>query len=151
MLWNVTQSDREDMRFVTHVHSDRRHAGSAFFTVYRVRISVRSAVPQRSSTLQPPSSQSARQSAPGHNSRHPWCPSHPYTGAPHLPSKFRILMPNGCPDVPLLVTSTDARMPKIVQLHISKVELCWWLPGTSDQFHHWLRTYIERGNACELV
>ncbi|KAH9910495.1 uncharacterized protein BXZ73DRAFT_58361 [Epithele typhae] len=39
------------------------------------------------------------------------------------------------PDLPLLVTSTDAHTPKVTQLHASaRVELCWWFPGTQDQF-----------------
>ena len=43
--------------------------------------------------------------------------------------------PDGRPDLPLLVTSTDARSPKVAQLHhAARAELAWWLPGTQDQF-----------------
>lgn len=43
--------------------------------------------------------------------------------------------PDGRPDLPLLVTSTDARTPKVAQLHASqRVELAWWMEGSQDQF-----------------
>lgn len=43
--------------------------------------------------------------------------------------------PDGRPDLPLLVTSTDARTPKVAQAHANqRVELAWWMEGSQDQF-----------------
>ncbi|KAI0756123.1 hypothetical protein C8Q80DRAFT_1126727 [Daedaleopsis nitida] len=43
--------------------------------------------------------------------------------------------PDGHPELPILVTSTDARTPKVSQAHANqRVELAWWLDGSQDQF-----------------
>ncbi|KAI0652697.1 hypothetical protein C8Q79DRAFT_1108272 [Trametes meyenii] len=57
--------------------------------------------------------------------------------APHVRSQVHraFLTPKGRPDLPLLVTSTDVRTPKVTQLHASqRVELAWWMEGSQDQF-----------------
>ena len=44
-------------------------------------------------------------------------------------------MPPSSPGLPLLVTSTDIRTPKVPQIaHTNTVELAWWIGATSDQF-----------------
>ena len=58
-------------------------------------------------------------------------------GNPHVRSLIHraFLVPPSCPALPLLVTSTDIRTPKIQQIaHADVVELAWWINATSDQF-----------------
>ncbi|KAH9996494.1 pyridoxamine 5'-phosphate oxidase-domain-containing protein [Russula vinacea] len=58
-------------------------------------------------------------------------------GKPHVRSLIHraFLVPPSCPALPLLVTSTDIRTPKIQQIaHADTVELAWWINATSDQF-----------------
>ncbi|OSD01186.1 hypothetical protein PYCCODRAFT_1392358 [Trametes coccinea BRFM310] len=57
--------------------------------------------------------------------------------APHVRSQVHraFTHPDGRPDLPLLLTSTDARTPKVLQLLANPaVELAWWMEGTQDQF-----------------
>ncbi|PIL31190.1 hypothetical protein GSI_05887 [Ganoderma sinense ZZ0214-1] len=43
--------------------------------------------------------------------------------------------PDGHPELPLFVTSTDARTPKVAQARSNpRVEVAWWMEGTRDQF-----------------
>ncbi|KIP03846.1 hypothetical protein PHLGIDRAFT_129913 [Phlebiopsis gigantea 11061_1 CR5-6] len=45
------------------------------------------------------------------------------------------IIPKSSPHLPLLVSSSDVRAPKVVQmLSNSAVELCWWMEGSQDQF-----------------
>ncbi|KAH9854411.1 hypothetical protein C2E23DRAFT_884003 [Lenzites betulinus] len=56
---------------------------------------------------------------------------------PHVRSQVHraFLHPDGRPDLPLLVTSTDARTPKVTQVRANqRVELAWWMEGSQDQF-----------------
>ncbi|KAI0640261.1 hypothetical protein C8Q77DRAFT_1069981 [Trametes polyzona] len=56
---------------------------------------------------------------------------------PHVRSQVHraFLNPEGRPDLPLLVTSTDARSPKVSQIRANqRVELAWWMEGSQDQF-----------------
>jgi pyridoxamine 5'-phosphate oxidase len=60
-------------------------------------------------------------------------------GKPHVRSHIHraFLVPPSDPALPLLVTSTDIRTPKIQQIqvaHADMVELVWWIDATSDQF-----------------
>ncbi|KAI0352289.1 hypothetical protein OH77DRAFT_1428836 [Trametes cingulata] len=58
-------------------------------------------------------------------------------GAPHVRSQVHraFTKPDGRPDLPLLVTSTDARTPKVEQLRANqRVEIAWWMEGSQDQF-----------------
>lgn len=58
-------------------------------------------------------------------------------GKPHVRSHIHraFLVPPSNPALPLLITSTDVRSPKIQQLaHVDTVELAWWIDATSDQF-----------------
>jgi len=58
-------------------------------------------------------------------------------GKPHVRSHIHraFLVPPSIPALPLLVTSTDIRTPKIQQIsHADRVELAWWIDATSDQF-----------------
>ena len=42
---------------------------------------------------------------------------------------------NAHPEVPLLISSTDTRTPKVAQARSNqRVELAWWMQGTRDQF-----------------
>ncbi|CCL98547.1 uncharacterized protein FIBRA_00547 [Fibroporia radiculosa] len=46
-----------------------------------------------------------------------------------------ILQPAGFPQLPIILTTTDIRTPKVVQLRAHpQAELCWWMAGSSDQF-----------------
>jgi len=46
-----------------------------------------------------------------------------------------IIYPEGCPHLPLILTTTDVRTPKISQLAATpRAELAWWLQGSQDQF-----------------
>ncbi|KAI0370111.1 hypothetical protein BV20DRAFT_967137 [Pilatotrama ljubarskyi] len=57
--------------------------------------------------------------------------------APHVRSQVHraFTNPDGRPDLPLLVTSTDARTPKVEQLRANqRVEVAWWMEGSQDQF-----------------
>ncbi|PCH34383.1 hypothetical protein WOLCODRAFT_22657 [Wolfiporia cocos MD-104 SS10] len=48
-----------------------------------------------------------------------------------------LLHPAGSPNLPIIVTSTDIRTPKIEQMRRSRtglVELCCWMAGSKDQF-----------------
>ncbi|KAI8980572.1 hypothetical protein BD414DRAFT_516311 [Trametes punicea] len=58
-------------------------------------------------------------------------------GAPHVRSQVHraFMNPEARPDLPLLVTSTDARSPKVLQLRTNqRVEVAWWMEGSQDQF-----------------
>jgi pyridoxamine 5'-phosphate oxidase len=58
-------------------------------------------------------------------------------GKPHVRSHIHraFLVPPSSPALPLLVTSTDIRTPKIQQIsHADSVELAWWIDATLDQF-----------------
>jgi pyridoxamine 5'-phosphate oxidase len=60
-------------------------------------------------------------------------------GKPHVRSHIHraFLVPPSNPALPLLVTSTDIRTPKIDQIlgsQANTVELAWWIDATSDQF-----------------
>ncbi|KAI0714620.1 pyridoxamine 5'-phosphate oxidase-domain-containing protein [Earliella scabrosa] len=58
-------------------------------------------------------------------------------GTPRVRSQVHrgFMTPDGHPELPLLVTSTDSRTPKVVQAHANqRVELAWWMEGSSDQF-----------------
>ncbi|KAH9885393.1 hypothetical protein C8Q73DRAFT_749191 [Cubamyces lactineus] len=59
------------------------------------------------------------------------------SNAPHARSQVHraFMNPEGRPDLPLLVTSTDVRTPKVTQLRDNqRVELAWWMEGSQDQF-----------------
>jgi len=46
-----------------------------------------------------------------------------------------ILHPEGCPHLPVLLTTTDVRTPKVSQLRgHPRVEITWWMGGSQDQF-----------------
>ncbi|EIW63796.1 uncharacterized protein TRAVEDRAFT_157533 [Trametes versicolor FP-101664 SS1] len=56
---------------------------------------------------------------------------------PHVRSQVHraFMNPEGRPDFPVLVTSTDARSPKVAQVRANqRVELAWWMEGSQDQF-----------------
>ncbi len=56
---------------------------------------------------------------------------------PHVRTQVHrgFLIPKSAPSLPLLVTSSDVRSPKVTQiLSNASVELCWWLEGSQDQF-----------------
>nr|VWP00919.1 Ammonium transporter [Ganoderma boninense] len=58
-------------------------------------------------------------------------------GHPRVRSQVHrgFMEPDGHPELPLLVTSTDARTPKVAQVRSNqRVELAWWMEGTRDQF-----------------
>ncbi|KAI0030981.1 hypothetical protein K488DRAFT_87279 [Vararia minispora EC-137] len=58
-------------------------------------------------------------------------------GRPHVRSMINrdFLTHAAHPELPLLVSSTDARTPKTRELaHADAVELCWWIDGSRDQF-----------------
>jgi hypothetical protein len=58
-------------------------------------------------------------------------------GKPRVRSHIHraFLVPPANPALPLLVTSTDIRTPKVQQItHADTVELAWWISATSDQF-----------------
>ena len=58
-------------------------------------------------------------------------------GKPRVRSHIHraFLVPPSSPALPLLVTSTDIRTPKIDQIaQAETVELAWWINATSDQF-----------------
>ncbi|KZT73384.1 hypothetical protein DAEQUDRAFT_748937 [Daedalea quercina L-15889] len=45
------------------------------------------------------------------------------------------LHPEGSPHLPVLLTTTDARTPKVSQIHDHpRVEITWWMGGSQDQF-----------------
>ncbi|CAL1694882.1 unnamed protein product [Somion occarium] len=45
------------------------------------------------------------------------------------------LIPKGLPSVPIILTTTDIRTPKVPQLlSTPTVEVVWWLDGTQEQF-----------------
>ncbi len=59
------------------------------------------------------------------------------TGTPRVRSLIHraFLVSPSSPALPLLVTSTDSRTPKVRQIaHAHTVELAWWINATSDQF-----------------
>lgn len=46
-----------------------------------------------------------------------------------------LLQPADCPHLPVILTTTDVRTPKVVQLRSNaRAELCWWMAGSQDQF-----------------
>ncbi|KAH8094647.1 pyridoxamine 5'-phosphate oxidase-domain-containing protein [Cristinia sonorae] len=56
---------------------------------------------------------------------------------PHVRSHIHraFLIPNSFPAVPILLTTTDIRTPKVTQmLSNTTVEVAWWLEGSQDQF-----------------
>jgi pyridoxamine 5'-phosphate oxidase len=56
---------------------------------------------------------------------------------PHVRSQVHrgFLNPKGAPQLPLFITSSDVRAPKVVQmLSNTTVEVCWWMEGSQDQF-----------------
>ncbi|KAI0095150.1 pyridoxamine 5'-phosphate oxidase-domain-containing protein [Irpex rosettiformis] len=56
---------------------------------------------------------------------------------PHVRSHVHrgFIIPKSAPNLPLLVTSSDVRAPKVTQmLSNSSVEVCWWMEGSMDQF-----------------
>ena len=58
-------------------------------------------------------------------------------GHPRVRSQVHrgFIEPEGHPELPILVTSTDARSPKVTEARGNqKVELAWWMEGTQDQF-----------------
>ncbi|EJF67430.1 hypothetical protein DICSQDRAFT_158842 [Dichomitus squalens LYAD-421 SS1] len=58
-------------------------------------------------------------------------------GQPRVRSQVHrgFMEPDGHPELPILVTSTDARTPKVGQLHShQRTELAWWMEGSQDQF-----------------
>ncbi|TFK56388.1 hypothetical protein OE88DRAFT_1709123 [Heliocybe sulcata] len=70
--------------------------------------------------------------------------------APHARSQIyrTTITPKGYPSYPLLVSSTDVRTPKVIELidnpsnASSKSEMCWWIDKTSEQFRISSRTYV---------
>lgn len=59
------------------------------------------------------------------------------SGSPHVRSIGHrgFLEPDGSPNLPLLLSATDVRTPKVGQfLANPKVEIVWWLPGSMEQF-----------------
>ncbi|RPD82702.1 hypothetical protein L226DRAFT_476038 [Lentinus tigrinus ALCF2SS1-7] len=59
------------------------------------------------------------------------------TNTPRVRSQVHrgFINPEGHADLPLLVTSTDSRAAKVSQAHGNqRVELCWWMEGSQDQF-----------------
>ncbi|KAH6911143.1 pyridoxamine 5'-phosphate oxidase-domain-containing protein [Coprinopsis sp. MPI-PUGE-AT-0042] len=67
------------------------------------------------------------------------------TGKAHVRSMvFRsFLDPQSHPNLPLLVSSTDVRTPKVIHITSSpEVELAWWIEGTQQQFRLSGRTSI---------
>ena len=58
-------------------------------------------------------------------------------GHPRVRSQVHrgFMEPGGHPQLPILVTSTDARTPKVIEARANqRVELAWWMEGTQDQF-----------------
>jgi len=56
---------------------------------------------------------------------------------PHVRSHVHraLLFPKGHPTLPILLTTTDVRTPKVTQMLSNPVvEVCWWLEGSQDQF-----------------
>ncbi|GBE80177.1 hypothetical protein BKA93DRAFT_894150 [Sparassis latifolia] len=46
-----------------------------------------------------------------------------------------ILHPDGFPNLPVLLTTTDVRTPKVTQIYCHPfTELAWWMSGSQDQF-----------------
>ncbi|OCH89574.1 hypothetical protein OBBRIDRAFT_794164 [Obba rivulosa] len=46
-----------------------------------------------------------------------------------------IIYPEGCPHLPVILTTTDVRTPKVSQLTATpRAELAWWMQGSQDQF-----------------
>ncbi|KAI0789451.1 pyridoxamine 5'-phosphate oxidase-domain-containing protein [Abortiporus biennis] len=46
-----------------------------------------------------------------------------------------ILFPKNHPSLPILITTTDVRSPKVTQmLSHPEIELAWWIAGSQDQF-----------------
>ncbi|EKM61832.1 uncharacterized protein PHACADRAFT_248698 [Phanerochaete carnosa HHB-10118-sp] len=64
---------------------------------------------------------------------------------PHVRTQVHrsFLIPKSTPQLPLLVTSSDVRAPKIVQmLSNATVELCWWMEGSNDQFRIQAKAFV---------
>ncbi|GJE99747.1 pyridoxamine 5'-phosphate oxidase-domain-containing protein [Phanerochaete sordida] len=64
---------------------------------------------------------------------------------PHVRTQVHrgFLIPKRAPQVPLLVSSSDVRAPKVVQmLSNTTVELCWWMEGSSDQFRIQAKAHV---------
>ncbi|KAI0082127.1 hypothetical protein K474DRAFT_828606 [Panus rudis PR-1116 ss-1] len=58
-------------------------------------------------------------------------------GTPHVRSLIHrgFIFPNALPSVPLLLTTTDVRTPKVTQLLSNpNLEVAWWIEGSQDQF-----------------
>jgi pyridoxamine 5'-phosphate oxidase len=56
---------------------------------------------------------------------------------PHVRSQIHrgFIFPKSAPNLPLLVTSSDVRAPKVTQMFSNtSVEICWWMEGSQDQF-----------------
>ncbi|KAF9805423.1 hypothetical protein IEO21_09057 [Rhodonia placenta] len=46
-----------------------------------------------------------------------------------------IIQPSDCPHLPVIITTTDIRTPKVWQLlAYGRTEICWWMAGSQDQF-----------------
>lgn len=85
---------------------------------------------------------------------------------PHVRSQVHrgFIIPKNAPHVPLLISSSDVRAPKVVQmLSNSTVELCWWMEGSQDQFRiqakasvipppdHSFNTMVPQGTAVSAL
>lgn len=70
----------------------------------------------------------------------------PSTLQPHVRShiiRTFINAPNNDPALPVLVTTTDIRTPKVSQIVINPhVELAWWIDGTKEQYRLSGKGYI---------
>ncbi|KAI0779000.1 hypothetical protein BD413DRAFT_513491 [Trametes elegans] len=59
------------------------------------------------------------------------------SGAPHVRTLGHraFFHPNGRPDLPLLISATDVRTPKVSEIRANqRVEIAWWFGNTIDQF-----------------
>ncbi|PCH34385.1 hypothetical protein WOLCODRAFT_135682 [Wolfiporia cocos MD-104 SS10] len=46
-----------------------------------------------------------------------------------------LFQPSGRPNLPVILTTTDVRSPKVQELRANPyAELCWWMEGSKDQF-----------------
>lgn len=64
---------------------------------------------------------------------------------PHVRTQVHrgFLIPRSTPQLPLFVTSSDVRSPKVVQmLSNSTVEVCWWMEGSNDQFRIQAKAFV---------